>query len=123
MNRRRLATGLALAALALLSGCGVMDELDKGRAEMDKHSPSAQKAKAEQEAAAAEAARTGSANAAAGAAAKARQAAATWWQNARSLGSEQSSPDVVRCVVDGGEQYTDKQTCLMRGGRIAKRDH
>jgi hypothetical protein len=122
MDRRLPAVCLALAALLLAPACGVLDELDKGRAELEKHSTSAQKEKAEKAAATAEAERTGAAAAASGAAAKARQAASTWWQNARSIGSEESDENVVRCIVDGGEQYTQKQNCLMRGGRIAKRD-
>ena len=122
MDRRLPALCLALAALVLAPGCGILEELDNGRAEMDKHSASAQKEKAEKATATAEGERTGAAAAASGAAAKARQAASTWWQNARSIGSEETDENVVRCIVDGGEQYTQKQNCLMRGGRIAKRN-
>jgi hypothetical protein len=122
MDRRLPALCLVLAALLLAPGCGILEELDNGRAEMDKHSASAQKEKAEKAAATAEGERTGAAAAASGAAAKARQAASTWWQNARSIGSEETDENVVRCIVDGGEQYTQKQNCLMRGGRIAKRN-
>lgn len=121
MPRRPAATFLALAALVAAPGCGVLDELDKGRADLEKHSATAQKEKAEKAAAAAEAERSGAAGAASGAAAKARQAAAGWWQSARSIGSDEPSGDVVRCVVGGAEQYTDRQSCLMRGGVVAKR--
>lgn len=121
MAGRLPATLLALAALALAPGCGVLDELDKGKAELDKRSPSAHKEKAEKAAANAEAGRTGKPGAASGAAAQARQAAAAWWQNARSLGSEETSEDVVRCVIGGADQYMHKPDCLMRGGTVAKR--
>jgi uncharacterized protein YPO0396 len=122
MAGRLPATLLAFAALALAPGCGVLDELDKGTAELEKHSASAQKEKAEKAAANAEAEQTGAATAASGAAAKARQAAATWWQNARSIGSDETSEDVVRCVVGGADQYMHKPDCLMRGGTVAKRN-
>jgi hypothetical protein len=121
MVRRLPATLLALAALLLAPGCGVMEELDKGRADLEKHSASAQKEKAEKAAASAQSENAGAAAAASGAAAKARQAAATWWQSARSLGSEEPSEDVVRCVIAGAEQYTQRHNCLMRGGTVAKR--
>jgi uncharacterized protein YPO0396 len=112
---------LVAAGVALATGCGVLEELDKGRADLEKHSATAQKEKAEKAAANAEAERTGAATAASGAAAKARQAAATWWQNARSIGSEETSEDVVRCVIAGADQNMHKHDCLMRGGTVAKR--
>ena len=120
MARRLPAAALALA-VALATGCGVLEELDKGRAEQEKYSPSARKAKEEKAAAATSQAGAKAAGGAADATAKARQAAATWWQNARSIGSEETSSDVVRCVIGGSEQYMHKHDCLMRGGTVAKR--
>ena len=120
MARRLPAAALALV-VALATGCGVLEELDKGRAEQEKYSPSARKAKEEKAAADASQASTKAAGGAADTAAKARQAASTWWQNARSIGSEESSSDVVRCVIGGAEQYMHKHDCLMRGGTVAKR--
>ena len=43
MARRLPAAALALV-VALATGCGVLEELDKGRAEQEKYSPSARKA-------------------------------------------------------------------------------
>gem|GEM_PF-3456642 len=121
MARRLRILALALGAGLACASCGVLEELDKGKAELDKISPSARKEAEEKKAAAAEAARTGAVAKAAGAARGARQAAAQWWKTARSIDSEETSEDVVRCLLNGAETYTRKPDCLMRGGRVATR--
>src|SRR5262245_41841428 len=110
---RRLSAAVLAFVVALATGCGVLEELDKGRPEQEKYSPSARKAKEERAAAAESQAAGKAAGGASDAAAKARHAASTWWQNARSIGSEESNADVVRCVIGGAEQYMHKHDCLM----------
>lgn len=119
MTFRALALALA-AGLAL--GCGVLDELDKSSAEMDKHSPAARKA-AEAKAKAEAEKKSGAANAKAGGVAnKAKQTASQWWGKATSLAPDETDESIVRCVIDGSEQYTRQHDCQMRGGVVAKRN-
>jgi hypothetical protein len=118
---RLLATVLVLA---FGLGCGVLEELDKGSADMDKFSPGARalsekKAKEAAEKQAAKQAKSG-ASKLAGASAQARDAASKWWSNARSLAPDETDSDVVRCVIDGADQYMSRPDCLMRGGSVAK---
>jgi hypothetical protein len=113
---KRLAAALALA---FGLGCGVMDELDQGRADMEKRSPTFRKEQEEKEAAAA--AGAGSHAGAASAAGAVKKAAASWWKSAKSLSSEESEADIVRCLTRDGEQFMLRTECNARGGRAIKR--
>jgi hypothetical protein len=116
----RLLATTCLLALAL--GCGVLDELDKGNAEMDKFSPGA-RALAEKKAkeAAEKQAKAGAPKSGGGGVtAQARDAAAKWWSNAKSLAPDETNSDVVRCVLNGTDQYMSRNDCAMRGGYVAK---
>jgi hypothetical protein len=102
-------------------GCPILDELDKGNKEMDKFSPGA-RALNEKKAKEAEAKKQASSGPSklAGATAGAKDAASKWWGKARSLAPDETSSDVVRCVLNGSDQYMSKNDCLMRGGSVAK---
>lgn len=41
-----------------------------------------------------------------------------WWASAKSLGSEESKTDIVRCSVGKTTQFTGREDCLARGGRV-----
>jgi hypothetical protein len=118
MARRVLALALALG---LAAGCSVIDELDKGSAEMDKYSPAARKAAEAKAKAEAEKKSGSAAKTAQGVAGKARQTASQWWGNATSLAPDEADETIVRCVVSGSEQYMRHHDCQMRGGIVAKR--
>jgi hypothetical protein len=112
----------AALVLAFGLGCPILDELDKGNAEMDKYSQGAQKLKAKKEKEAAEkAAKSGpsAVQTASGAAEKAKQSASQWWSNARSLAPDEADGNIVRCILPGGEQFMARHDCQMRSG-IAK---
>ena len=106
----------AILALSLCVGCPILDELDKGNAEMDKYSPGARKLKEKKEKeAAAEAEKKGT-KTLAGAADSAKQAASEWWGKAKSLAPDEKNENVVRCVLPGGDQFMARHDCLMRSG-------
>jgi hypothetical protein len=113
----------AALALAFCLGCPVLDELDKGSAEMDKYSPGARKLKEKKEKeAAAKAEKSGSGSGGrtvAGAADSAKQAASEWWGKAKSLAPDERNENIVRCILPGGEQFMARHDCQMRSG-IAK---
>jgi len=112
----------AALALAFGLGCPILDELDKGNAEMDKYSQGAQKLKAKKEKEASEkAAKSGpsAVQTASGAAEQAKQSASQWWSNARSLAPDEADGNIVRCILPGGEQFMARHDCQMRSG-IAK---
>jgi hypothetical protein len=118
MSLRALAAALTVA-LAL--GCSFVEELDKSSAEMDKYSPGA-RALTEKRAKEAEEKKAKSgASKTASTAAQVKQAASEWWGNARSLAPDETDESVVRCILQGGEQFMGRQDCLMRGGSVAKR--
>jgi hypothetical protein len=114
---RLFATALVLS---FSLGCSIMEELDKGSAEMDKHSPGARALTAKKAAAAAEKEEKSGAKKVAGVTAQARDAASKWWSNARSLAPDETNPEVVRCVLNGKDQYMASHDCQMRGGSVAK---
>jgi hypothetical protein len=114
---RLFATALVLV-FAL--GCPILDELDKGNKEMDKFSPGARALNEKKAKEAAEKQQKAGSSKVAGATAQARDAASKWWSNARSLAPDETSSDVVRCVLDGADQYMSRNDCLMRGGSVAK---
>jgi hypothetical protein len=103
---------VALTAVFLLSGCFVWEELEKGEAILDAHSPNRNKRKQEEEAAA-KAAEAANAPTAA-------ERAAEWWDNARSLGpSPDDKPDadpMVSCRIGGSTRFTRRSDCMARGG-------
>jgi hypothetical protein len=112
----------AVLAAGLCLGCPILDELDKGNAEMDKYSTGARKLKEKKEkeaAAEAEKKGKGGTRTVAGAADSAKQAASEWWGKASSLVPDEKNENVVRCVLPGGDQFMARHDCLMRSG-IAK---
>lgn len=120
MRRARILAALValLVASASLSGCYVLDELDKGQAELDRYSSANNKKKA----AAAKAQADGGAGSAE---ADGKPAGASWWSHARSLntapGAEQAKADdpdaVVRCELGGSTGFMRRGDCLSQGGR------
>ena len=105
---------LAIAAVFLLSGCFVLEELEKGEAIIDAHSPNRKKRlKEEEEAlAAAEAEKQPTAS----------QKMAEWWDDAQSLGPRSddtaAADPMVNCQLAGGTRFTRRSDCLVRGGRV-----
>jgi hypothetical protein len=103
---------IALTAVSLLSGCFVWEELEKGEAILDAHSPNRNKRKQEEEAAA-KAAEAENAPTAA-------QRAAQWWDSARAIGPRpDDKPDadpMVSCRIDGATRFTKRSDCMARGG-------
>ena len=103
---------VALTAVFLLSGCFVWDELEKGEAIIDAHSPNRKK-RLQEEQAAAKAAEAENAPTAA-------QRAAEWWDSARSIGPRpDDKPDadpMVSCRLGNATRFTKQSDCLARGG-------
>jgi len=109
---------LVVALLAsLCQGCFVFDEIDKGQALMDQHSPRAREKKAQEEKAKADASATR---------ASAKQEEGTLeglrkcWEKKREPAPPQRDPsDVpVRCQIGGSMHFTRKSDCTLRGGRV-----
>lgn len=111
----------AILCLAFCLGCPILDELDKGAAEMDKYSPSARKAKEQRdkEAAAKREGGPGALSKAGEAAAGAKEAASQWWSHAKSLAPDEADGNIVRCILPDGEKFMARHDCQMRSG-IAK---
>lgn len=111
----------ATLCLAFCLGCPILDELDKGSAEMDKYSPTARKLKEqkEKEAVAKPQGGSGAVSKAGEAAASAKEAASQWWSNAKSLAPDEADGNIVRCILPDGEQFMARHDCQMRAG-IAK---
>lgn len=109
---RSLLVGLMLVAT---SGCFVFDEMDKSsdmiKGPSAKEAPSAGGAKV---AATPGTAKPGDAAKAAGA--PAAPSAKSWWQTARSLGSEESDAGITRCELKGRAEFMQRDDCLSRGG-------
>jgi len=106
---------VALTAVFLLTGCFVWEELEKGEAILDAHSPNRNKRMKEKEAAA-KAAETENAPTAA-------ERAAEWWDSARSIGPRpDDKPDadpMVSCRLGGATRFTKRSDCLARGGSVS----
>jgi hypothetical protein len=99
--------GLLLACV-FASGCFVFDELDSGKAIMDKNAP--QKPAAAEEKASADKA--------------AKPAGATWWSTARSIdtgpaaAADPGDPNApVACKIAGSTRFMRRGDCLSQGGR------
>ena len=109
----RFLASVLVACLA--SGCFI-NEIDKS---VEAAKPPGQKAA---EAAAKGAPPPGQAEAGAKQVAKADQKpaapqGAAWWQSAKSLGSEESTADMVACKTKGGKiEFMLRDDCLARGG-------
>jgi hypothetical protein len=105
-----------IAAMFLLSGCFVWDELNKSEALLDAYSPKARKQQEEQEAAraAAEAEKQPSAS----------ERAAEWWGSAHSIGARPddapSADPMVSCRLGAGVRFTKRSECIARGGSLPK---
>ena len=90
---------LILAALAL--GACFLDEIDKaqegawGLAETEEKAPSRDADKTEKP-----------------------RSATSGWQNATSLGSEESGVDIAKCQVGVSVQFMSRDDCLARGGKV-----
>jgi hypothetical protein len=103
---------LALVAVSL-SGC-FLDEIDK--------SVNANKSKAAATAADPKAAGEGKTKVAsaqpAKAGAPAGPAAPSWWESAKTLGSEESAADIVGCGINARVEFMTREDCQARGGSI-----
>ena len=101
--------------LWLCQGCFVFDELDKGKALMEQHSPRASTDKAE------------SGRTRAGRETEGEEGffvlvsgrARNWWAEFNEPAAPKRDPDdvVVRCEVRGGLQFMRKSDCELRSGR------
>jgi hypothetical protein len=99
-----LALGLALAAG---SGC-FLDEIDKSMDAYENKPAKAPPAPAAGQAPAAPAA---------GGGAPAAPAGPSWWQTARTLGSEPIDDTIAACEIGGRVEFQRRDDCLARGGR------
>ena len=110
MRYRSLRVRPLLAAFTILSlassfGCSIWDELDSANEKMDAFS----KTKGEEE----EEAATVDPDAP-----LTPQARSTkWWSQARSLDSKPMAESIVRCRLNGGQQFMRRDECLNRGGK------
>lgn len=103
MIRRRASSLLAVAlSLVLGTGCFVFEELDSGMKELERFDGKAQPEPAQPATTPAQ---------------QAKKPASDWWQKARTLGSEPSDAEIVRCELDGSAQFMKREDCLGRGGK------
>lgn len=107
MSRRLLAIALCLGFAASLSGCWVIDEIDKGKKLMDDHSPKAKKEE----------------KAAAPAKVAAQNGALDNYFNqeaqkgtTKTFSPGQMSEGIVACKVGGATEFTTKENCAAKGG-------
>jgi hypothetical protein len=106
------------------TGCFVTGEIDKGMAEYDAHRPgakdSADAARAARGEPPAPAPGTGGGSGAAAAAGSDGKPAVpsgpSWWQTARTLGSERMNEDIIGCRHGTKLEFMLKDDCLARGG-------
>ena len=110
-RRRILLRTLAIPSLAvLLSGC-FLDEIDK--------SVNANKGKAEALAPKAPGAVDAPQQVAvAKPGAPAAPQGPSWWETAKSLGSEESGADIVGCGINGRTEFMTREDCAARGGQL-----
>ena len=114
---------LCLLAALFLSGCFVLEEMEKGDALIEQHSVGWRKMKQEkdqkEQAAKEEAAKTPSLIDPAASWSEVKLQVQEWWQAA--LEEESLPPDsndaVIRCEIRGQVRFTRKSDCTIRGGR------
>ena len=104
---------LVVGLLAVAQGCFVFDEIDKA-SELS-NGPS-EAAPAAAKAGAAKPAPAKAESAPSGAASAAAPSAKSWWQTARTLGSEESQEGISRCELSGRTEFMLRDDCLARGG-------
>jgi hypothetical protein len=108
MSRRRLPIALLLALSASLSGCWVIEEIDKGQKWMEDHSDKSKK-KDDAAAPTATVAKPGALDA--------------YFREQDEEGSTKSftpgqvSEGIVACKLGGSTQFMKKEDCAARGGR------
>jgi hypothetical protein len=104
---------LALALVAgLASGC-FLNEIDKSVESAKSASERKAEATAKGEAPAAKPAKGGGPKQTASADAPKGQ---SWWATATTLGSEESTADIVACQLSGKVDFMTRDDCLARGG-------
>lgn len=107
MKLARIAAVLLVAVAA--SGC-FLDEIDKSVAANTNKAVTAAGGKPEAGEAPKPAPKPGAPAPTAGAKLQ------SWWETATTLGSEESSADIVGCSLGGRLEYMERQDCLARGG-------
>lgn len=118
---RTLARLVAATLMSIaLSGCFVLDEMDKAKAiDMSAAAGNAPKPGAkpgEKPAAGAASAPAGKKTASAAAAKEPAPQGKSWWETAKTLGSEESTAEIVGCKLGRGTEFMQKDDCLARGG-------
>jgi hypothetical protein len=108
MSRRRFAIAALLALSASLSGCWVIEEIDKGQKWMDDHSDKSKK-KPEEAAPATAVAKPGALDA------YFRQQDEEG--TTKSFTPGQMSEGIVACKLGRSTQFMKKEDCAARGGR------
>jgi hypothetical protein len=117
---KRLAVLLLICLLS--SGCFVFDEIDAGKAQMDKNSP---KPKAPPPGPDAKAGGKATAQARAKAGTPGHKAGKDWWATAKSIDAptdvDPGDPNTpVSCQVRGSTRFMRRGDCLSQGGRPAR---
>lgn len=100
---RSLLTALTILSLAGSFGCSIWDELDSANEKMDAFS----KTKGKEEAATVDP----------DAPLTPQARSAKWWSQAKSLDSKPMAESIVRCRLNGTQQFMRRDECLNRGGK------
>jgi hypothetical protein len=108
MQRRLLSLACALLLALPLSGCFVIDEIDKGQKVMDDHTPKKKEAEPE-ETAAPVAGKKGAIDAYF----REEEEEGT----AKSFSPGQMSEGIVACKLGGSTQFMTRENCAARGGQ------
>lgn len=109
----------AAGLLGAATGCFAMDELDKASALSNGPAAGGNKAAAAPDAKKGAAATPAAAKPGAGGTSAAQPAAPnakSWWQTARTLGSDESDAEITRCELSGRSEFMLRDDCLARGG-------
>jgi len=111
---RKLRALALLLVVAAVPGC-FLDEIDKSMANYKSPAPPPQAGQpaGAASAPAADAGKPGAASAGA----PARPAGPSWWQTARTLGSDPIDETIAACAIDGRVEFQRRDDCLARGGR------
>jgi hypothetical protein len=112
MSGRALAFACLLLLAAPLSGCWVIEEIDRGSKWMDDHSEKGAKAKAAAKAEADAAAETKKEGALDAYFAEQEQHGGT-----KTFTPGQVSESIVACKLSGSTQFMTREACAARGGR------